>query len=267
MPDNETIADEVNRGEVAFGVVNQYYWYRLRAELGASGIRSQITYFAPHDPGYVLDVSGAAVLKSSTHKALARRVHRLPRLQTGPGDHRALDQLRVPDRLGRVDDSTRNAVQPTAAERHHDPRTRQRVGGDCVAPCRWFAVSDHWFLDRSPSHRRGGGTVTSTEVSTSTRTVVLDHLEHTRRAGLARTTGLPAHRSDRRRRVAGRPPHLAATHGDVAVEHRATHRRRDGAQCDHRHDRARGSSNAPICPVDTCGQCSWSYRLPSPTSS
>jgi iron(III) transport system substrate-binding protein len=72
-PDNETIADEVNRGEVAFGVVNQYYWYRMRAELGASGVPSRITYFAPHDPGYVLDVSGAAVLNSSTHKALARK--------------------------------------------------------------------------------------------------------------------------------------------------------------------------------------------------
>jgi iron(III) transport system substrate-binding protein len=73
FPDNETIADEVNRGEVAFGVINQYYWYRLRAELGASGVVSRIAYFAPHDPGYVLDVSGAAVLKSSTHQALARR--------------------------------------------------------------------------------------------------------------------------------------------------------------------------------------------------
>ncbi|MGP8010051.1 MAG: extracellular solute-binding protein [Acidimicrobiales bacterium] len=72
-PDNETIADEVNRGEVAFGVVNQYYWYRMRAELGAANVVSRITYFAPHDPGYVLDVSGAAVLNSSTHKALARR--------------------------------------------------------------------------------------------------------------------------------------------------------------------------------------------------
>jgi iron(III) transport system substrate-binding protein len=72
-PDNETIADEVNRGEVAFGVVNQYYWYRLRAEIGASGVDSKITYFAPHDPGYVLDVSGAAVLQSSTHKTLARK--------------------------------------------------------------------------------------------------------------------------------------------------------------------------------------------------
>ncbi len=65
---NETIADEVNRGEVAFGVVNQYYWYRMRAEIGASNIHSKITYFAPRNPGYVLDVSGAGVLESSTHK-------------------------------------------------------------------------------------------------------------------------------------------------------------------------------------------------------
>jgi iron(III) transport system substrate-binding protein len=68
-PDNETIADEVNRGAVAFGVVNQYYWYRMRAELGASNVGAKITYFAPHDPGYVLDISPAAILKSSTHKA------------------------------------------------------------------------------------------------------------------------------------------------------------------------------------------------------
>jgi iron(III) transport system substrate-binding protein len=72
-PDNETIADEVNRGAVAFGVVNQYYWYRLRAELGASNVHSKITYFAPRDPGYVLDVSGAGILKSSKNKAGAQK--------------------------------------------------------------------------------------------------------------------------------------------------------------------------------------------------
>jgi iron(III) transport system substrate-binding protein len=72
-PDNETIADEVNRGAVAFGVVNQYYWYRMRAELGAENIHSKIIYFAPRDPGYVLDVSSAGILKSSTHKAAAQK--------------------------------------------------------------------------------------------------------------------------------------------------------------------------------------------------
>jgi iron(III) transport system substrate-binding protein len=72
-PDNETIADEVNRGAVAFGVVNQYYWYRMGAELGKVNVHSKITYFAPHDPGYVLDVSGAAVLKSSKNQAAAQK--------------------------------------------------------------------------------------------------------------------------------------------------------------------------------------------------
>ncbi len=72
-PDNETIAADVNRGEVAFGVVNQYYWYRLAAEIGSGNIHSAIAYFAAGDPGYVLDVSGAAVLRSSTHQAAAQR--------------------------------------------------------------------------------------------------------------------------------------------------------------------------------------------------
>jgi iron(III) transport system substrate-binding protein len=72
-PDNETIADEVNRGAVAFGVVNQYYWYRMRAELGAEDVHSKIAYFAPRDPGYVLDVSGAGILRSSTHEAAAQK--------------------------------------------------------------------------------------------------------------------------------------------------------------------------------------------------
>jgi iron(III) transport system substrate-binding protein len=72
-PGNETIADEVNRGAVAFGVVNQYYWYRMRAELGASSVPSKITYFAPRDPGYVIDISSAGILKSSKHKAEAQK--------------------------------------------------------------------------------------------------------------------------------------------------------------------------------------------------
>jgi iron(III) transport system substrate-binding protein len=72
-PDNETIADEVNRGQVALGIVNQYYWYRERAEVGASNMHSAIAYFAPHDVGYVVDVSGAAILRSSQNQAAAQR--------------------------------------------------------------------------------------------------------------------------------------------------------------------------------------------------
>ena len=72
-PDNETLVDEVNRGAVAFGVLNQYYWYRMQAELGTGAMHSKIAYFAPKDPGYVVDISGAAVLKSSKNQTNAQK--------------------------------------------------------------------------------------------------------------------------------------------------------------------------------------------------
>jgi iron(III) transport system substrate-binding protein len=72
-PDNETLVSEVNKGQVQLGLINHYYWYRLRKEVGASAMHSQLAFFAPEDPGYVLDVSGAAVLKSSKHQAEAQK--------------------------------------------------------------------------------------------------------------------------------------------------------------------------------------------------
>jgi len=72
-PDNEQVVSEVNRGQVAIGLVNQYYWYRARTEIGASNMHSAIAHFAPHDVGYVLDVSGAGILKSSAHQSEAQR--------------------------------------------------------------------------------------------------------------------------------------------------------------------------------------------------
>jgi iron(III) transport system substrate-binding protein len=72
-PDNETLANDVNRGTAAFGIINQYYWYRMRSEIGAGAMHSQLAYLAPRDPGYVIDVSGAAVLKSSAHQAAAQK--------------------------------------------------------------------------------------------------------------------------------------------------------------------------------------------------
>lgn len=71
--DNETITAEVNSGQAAIGIINQYYWYRLRAELGTKAMHSAIAFFAPRNPGYVLDVSGAAVLAASHDKKAAER--------------------------------------------------------------------------------------------------------------------------------------------------------------------------------------------------
>ena len=71
---NESITNEVNRGQAVIGIIDQYYWYRERAQVGPSGMHSAIAYFAPRDPGYVVDVSGAGVLKSSRHQAEAQKL-------------------------------------------------------------------------------------------------------------------------------------------------------------------------------------------------
>jgi iron(III) transport system substrate-binding protein len=71
--DEEAVVAAVNRGAVAAGVINQYYWYRLRLELGAKRITSALYYFPGNDPGSVVNISGVAVLASSKHEADAQR--------------------------------------------------------------------------------------------------------------------------------------------------------------------------------------------------
>ena len=72
-PDNETVTADVNSGQAQIAIINHYYWYRLRYEIGAAKMHSAIAPFAAADPGYVLDVSGAAVLASSRHGSAAQR--------------------------------------------------------------------------------------------------------------------------------------------------------------------------------------------------
>ncbi|HEY4811797.1 MAG TPA: extracellular solute-binding protein [Solirubrobacteraceae bacterium] len=72
VPDNETLTSDVSQGTTDLALINHYYYYRLQAEVGKSSVHAKIAYFAPGDPGYVEDISGAAILKSSTHKAAAQ---------------------------------------------------------------------------------------------------------------------------------------------------------------------------------------------------
>jgi iron(III) transport system substrate-binding protein len=73
VPDNETITADVNRGVAEIGIINHYYYYRLRAETAASSIHSALSYFAPGNAGYIKTISGAAVLASSSHPSAAQR--------------------------------------------------------------------------------------------------------------------------------------------------------------------------------------------------
>jgi iron(III) transport system substrate-binding protein len=70
--DNELIVAAVNKGTVATGLVDHYYWYRLRDEVGRSSTHSALHYFAARDPGMLVDVSGAAILRSSKKVTAAR---------------------------------------------------------------------------------------------------------------------------------------------------------------------------------------------------
>ncbi len=70
---DESLVAAVNRGDVATGLINQYYWYRLRLEIGKSSIRSALHYFPNGDVGSITNISGAAVIASSKHQGLAER--------------------------------------------------------------------------------------------------------------------------------------------------------------------------------------------------
>ena len=70
--DNEALVAAINRGEVETGILDHYYWYRLKDEVGASSLHSALHYFAPGDPGSLVDVSGAGQTAASKHPGSAQ---------------------------------------------------------------------------------------------------------------------------------------------------------------------------------------------------
>jgi iron(III) transport system substrate-binding protein len=72
-PDNETIVGDVSKGLADMGLINHYYYYRIRSETAAGSFHAKLSWFAPRDPGYVEDISGAGILKSAPHPEAAQR--------------------------------------------------------------------------------------------------------------------------------------------------------------------------------------------------
>lgn len=100
VPDNETIARDISQGVDALGLINHYYYYRLLAEIGKGAVKANIAYFAPHDPGYVEDISGVGVLKSSKHQAAARELVRFMTSEAGQEVLARGDSFEYPIRPG-----------------------------------------------------------------------------------------------------------------------------------------------------------------------
>ncbi len=71
--DEESVVAAVNRGDVACGIINQYYWYRLALEVGNSAMHSTLYYFPRHNVGSITNISGAAILATSSHRSEAER--------------------------------------------------------------------------------------------------------------------------------------------------------------------------------------------------
>ncbi len=72
--DDEGVVAAVDRGAVATGIINSYYWARLydRAGRGQDAMRRSIIS-ANGDVGALVNISGAAILASSKNKDAAQR--------------------------------------------------------------------------------------------------------------------------------------------------------------------------------------------------
>jgi iron(III) transport system substrate-binding protein len=72
-PDNETLVGDINKGTADMGLINHYYFFRIREEMGNGSFHAKLAWFAPRDPGFVEDISAAGILKSADHPAVAQK--------------------------------------------------------------------------------------------------------------------------------------------------------------------------------------------------
>ncbi|MFE0642961.1 iron ABC transporter substrate-binding protein [Streptomyces sp. NPDC058877] len=68
---NLKVLDAVDKGEVALGLINHYYWYERAAETGADKIQARVHYLPGGDPGGLVNVAGVGILKGADAKQAA----------------------------------------------------------------------------------------------------------------------------------------------------------------------------------------------------
>lgn len=70
---NTVVLDAVERGEVAFGLINNYYWDRQAKEKGVANMNSRLYFFGTHDLGDMLTLASMGILKSSKNQEAAQQ--------------------------------------------------------------------------------------------------------------------------------------------------------------------------------------------------
>ncbi len=68
----ETLA-AVDRGQIALGLINHYYWFEKVAEVGAANVTAKLHYVGNGDPLDLVNVAGVGVIKGSASPEVARR--------------------------------------------------------------------------------------------------------------------------------------------------------------------------------------------------
>lgn len=70
---NLATLDAVEAGEVSLGLVNHYYWYERVAEKGENKVNAKLKFLPGKDPGALINVAGAGILKDSGQGATAQK--------------------------------------------------------------------------------------------------------------------------------------------------------------------------------------------------
>ena len=70
---NLATLDAVEAGEVSLGLVNHYYWYERVAEKGEDKVNSRLHFLPGEDPGALINVAGAGILKDSGQGETAQK--------------------------------------------------------------------------------------------------------------------------------------------------------------------------------------------------
>ncbi|MCD6664388.1 MAG: extracellular solute-binding protein [Comamonas sp.] len=71
---NKAAMAAVERGDIATALINNYYWYNLAQEKGMDKMQSALHFSGNGDPGALVTVSAAGVLKSSKQAQAAQQL-------------------------------------------------------------------------------------------------------------------------------------------------------------------------------------------------
>ncbi|MGE0004677.1 MAG: iron ABC transporter substrate-binding protein [Parvibaculaceae bacterium] len=63
----------VEAGEIPAALINNYYWFNVAKEVGDANMKSALFYFGHKDPGALITVSAAGILKSSKKQGTAQK--------------------------------------------------------------------------------------------------------------------------------------------------------------------------------------------------